>query len=160
MVTLALVAFALVSGCGSGGEGAPSLSPTPQVAPSVAATSLPDPVPSSPVEARIVSFFLKAGVTSRQRSQLGEQIARMSEVQAFAFVSQKLALQRMRKRLANNHSTIVLPDTLMFPASFEIAVKARGDGVSVARRFENNPLVDNDPGTHDGVTFGGFPTKP
>jgi hypothetical protein len=39
------------------------------------------------------------------------------------------------------------------PASFEIVVKTRSDVLPVARRFFNDPLVDNDPGTHDGVAF-------
>jgi hypothetical protein len=79
----------------------------------------------------------------------------MPEVQAFAFISQQQALRQLRKHLTADQ-VISLP-SMGLPASFEIVVKA-GAAVTVARRFDDNPAVDNDPGTHNGVGFGGFPT--
>lgn len=96
----------------------------------------------------------------KQRAQLADQIARMPDVQEFAFVSKKLALARLKKRLGKNDSIVVGLPTNPLPASFEIVVKARSDVLPVARRFFNNPLVGNDPGTHDGVAFARYPASP
>ena len=84
----------------------------------------------------------------------------MPDVQEFAFVSKKLALARLKKRLGKNDSIVVGLPTNPLPASFEIVVKARSDVLPVARRFFNNPLVGNDPGTHDGVAFARYPASP
>ncbi len=80
----------------------------------------------------------------------------MPEVREFAFVSNRLALPRYE---TENGATVVRwPSPI--PAYFEIVVKARSDVLPVARRFFSNPLVDNDPGTHDGVGFAHSPTSP
>ena len=79
-------------------------------------------------------------------------------MQSFAYISHKLALQRFKKYLLKTHS--IYEGNLFLPPSFEIVVKARGGAPMVAKRFVNNPLVDNDPGTNDGIGFGGFPTNP
>jgi hypothetical protein len=151
----------LVIGCG--GQSSPvKSSPTPHVAPSVAATSLPDPATSSALTSRIVSVFLNDAVTLTQRNQLAEQIAEMPEVQEFAFVSKKLGLLRFKKQLGKNGLDVFssLKGHNPLPAGFEIVVKTRGDVLPVARRFFKNPLVANDPGTHDGVALGHYPTIP
>jgi hypothetical protein len=154
----------LVIGCG--GQSSPvKSSPTPQLAPSVAATSLPDPATSSALHPLIISVWLRNSVTLGQRSQLAEQIAQMPEVQEFAFVSKKLALLQLEKLLKlskSNAATMVsgLKGHNPVPAYFEIVVKTRSDVLPVARRFFSNPLVDNDPGTHDGVAFGHYPKIP
>ena len=160
VVSLALAVVPFVAGCGGNpsAQGKPGLSATPQPAPSVAATSLPAPVASSPFDARIVSVFLKDRVTSKQRAQLAGQIARIPGVQAFAFVSPKLALRRLREYLLKHRA--IDEGSRPLPAFFEIVVKARGDALSVAKRFLTNPLVDNDPGTNDGVEFGELPANP
>jgi hypothetical protein len=154
------LSFVLVVRCG-GQSSAVKSSPTPQIAPSVAATSLPDPATSSVLQARIISIFLIDPMRPKQRAQLANQIARMSGVQESAFVFKKPALQRFKKRLGKNDSIVVvgLP-TNPLPASFEIVVKTRSDVLPVARRFFNDPLVDNDPGTHDGVAFARYPAIP
>jgi cell division protein FtsX len=79
-------------------------------------------------------------------------------VRSFAYISRKLALQRLKKYLAKTDA--IDEGNLPLPPSFEIVVKARGDAPSIAKRFVNNPLVANDPGTNDGVGFGDFPTSP
>jgi cell division protein FtsX len=86
----------------------------------------------------------------------------MPDVQAFAFISRKLALQQLRKELKKNGSSIAssLTSTLPLPTSFEIVLKPGGNARAVAQRFTNSPLVDNDPGSHDGVAFEQFPAKP
>ena len=99
------LSFVLVVGCG-GQSSAVKSSPTPQIAPSVAATSLPDPATSSVLQARIISIFLIDPMKPKQRAQLANQIARMPEVQEFAFVSKKLALHRLKKRLGKNDSIV------------------------------------------------------
>ena len=155
------LSFVLVVGCGGQSSSVKS-SPTPQLAPSVAATSLPDPATSSALQARIISVFLSDTVKPKQRAQLAAQIARMTEVQEFALVSKKLGLLRLKKRLGKNGAAIFSgwDGHNPLPAYFEIVVKAHSDVLPVARRFFNNPLVDNDPGTHDGVTFAHYPTNP
>lgn len=104
----------------------------------------------------MVLVYLRDTVTLKQRARLAEQIATMPEVQEFAFVSKRLALLRLLMRLG----ILVWPRSNPVPASFEIVVKARSDVLPVARRFFTNPLVDNDPGTHDGVWFAHYPTSP
>ena len=154
----------LVVGCG-GQSASVRSSPTPQLAPSVAATSLPAPATRSALTSRIVSVWLRNAVTLGQRSQLAEQIAQMPEVQKFAFVSKKLALLQFEKLLKLSKSSAAtmasgLKGHNPVPAYFEIVVKTRSDVLPVSRRFFSNPLVDDDPGTHDGVTFGRYPKIP
>jgi cell division protein FtsX len=86
----------------------------------------------------------------------------MPDVQAFAFISRKLALQQLRKDLKKNGSSIAssLTTTLPLPTSFEIVLKPGGNAWAVAQRFTNSPLLDTDPGSHDGVAFEQFPAKP
>lgn len=144
----------LVLGCGGHPQGgAPSSSPTPHLAPSVAASSL-SPETSSAFGSRIITVFLKNSATPKRRARLSAQIARMPEVQEFAFVSKNLALLQLKKQLGKNAATIFseLHGNNPLPASFRIVVKASSQVLQVAQRFYGNPLVDNDPGTHDGVS--------
>ncbi len=145
----------LVAGCGGQSSSVKS-SPTPQLAPSVAATLLPDLAPSPALQPLIISVVLKDTVTLKQRARLAEEIAIMPEVQEFAFVSKKVALLRYETQ----NGLMVLRGPSAFPAYFEIVVKAWSDVLPVARRFFNNPHVDNDPGTHDGIAFAHSPTSP
>jgi FtsX extracellular domain len=152
---LTFLSLVLVVGCG--GRSSPvESSPTPRIAPSVAATSLPDPAMSSVLQARIVSVSLKDPLKPKQRARLADQIARMPEVQEFAFVSRRLAWMRLLER----RGITVWLRPILLPASFEIIVKSRDDVLPVARRFFNDPLVDNDPHTHDGVAFINHPASP
>jgi len=151
----ACLPFVLVAGCGGQTPVARS-SPTPQIAPSVAATTLPDPATDSVLKARIVSVFLRDTAKPRQRAHLAGQIARIPGVQEFAFVSKKLTMMRWLER----HGILVWLRSNPLPASFEIIVKSRDDVLPVARRLFKNPLVDNDPGTHDGVAFTHSPASP
>ena len=156
---LACLSLVLVAGCG--GQTSAKSSPTPQLAPSVAATSLPGPAaslpgstapPGSALSSRIIFVYVNDTTTPQQRAQLAEQIAKMSEVQEFAFVSKKLGMLRFEKQLKNAAAIIAgLKGHNPFPAYFEIVLKTHSDVLPVARRFFNNPLIDNDPGTHDGV---------
>ena len=150
-----LAAVLLLAGCG-GQSSSVKPSPTPHLAPSVAATLLPDPATRSALRPLIVSVWLRDEVTQEQRACLAEHIARMPEVREFAFVSKRLSLLRLLKRLG----ILVWPRSNPVPASFEIVVKSRGDVLPLARSFFTDPLVDNDPGTHDGVSFARSPTSP
>ncbi len=148
------LSFALVAGCG--GQTAAKSSPTPQIAPSVAATSLPDPAIGSALQARIVSVFLKGTVKPEQRAQLADQIARTPGVQEFAFVSKHLTTMRWLERRGD----LVWVRSDPLPTSFEIVVRSRDDVLAVAQRFFGSPLVQSDPGTHDGVVFSHSPASP
>lgn len=80
---------------------------------------------------------------------MAAEIAAMSEVEAYHFVSKRETLDRFRDRFAEK-IVANLPFNPL-PATFEILVRDRANVVPVARRFYDNPVVDNDPGTHNGV---------
>jgi FtsX extracellular domain len=149
------LSLAVIGGCG-GQTSVVKSSPTPQIAPFVAANSLPDPATSSVLKERIVSVYLRGTVKPGQRAHLADQIAKTPGVQEYAFVSRNLTMIRFLKQ----SGSLVWLRSNPFPTSFEIVVRSRNDVLSVARRFFDNPLVDSTPGHHDGVAFTSSSTSP
>jgi hypothetical protein len=154
LLVLLLAALAVVlAGCASAPESAPT-SPRP----AVSVSALPglteqdqkaDPAAYMEARLREVQVFIKDGTPRADKQAMAERIAAMPEVEAYAFVTKAQALARFRKRFGEQ-ITENLPINPL-PASFAILVRDIGDVVRVAERFYNDPIVDNDPGTHNGV---------
>ena len=84
----------------------------------------------------------------------------MPQVTTVDYVSKDQALADFRARQPEVANLVNSLPSNPLPASFEIIVKSRDDVLPVARRLFKNPLVDNDPGTHDGVAFTHSPASP
>jgi cell division protein FtsX len=98
---------------------------------------------------RVVEVFIKDGTQRAKKQAMAERIAAMPEVEAYAFVTKAQALARFRRRFGERITENLPVNPL--PASFEILVREIGDVARVADRFYEDPIVDNDPGTHNGV---------
>ena len=155
-----LAAFAVVlAGCASSPESAPT-SPRP----AVSVTALPglteqdhkaDPAAYRETGLRVVQVFIKDGMPRAEKQAMAERIAAMPEVEAYTFVTKAQALARFRKRFGERIVENLPVNPL--PASFEILVRDISDVVRVAERFYEDPIVDNDPGTHNGVMHAADP---
>jgi cell division transport system permease protein len=102
-----------------------------------------------------VEVFVK-GAPPQQASidALRTKIAAMPEVKNFTYVSQAQALQNLKNMLGKNADQIINNlQSNPLPASYKIFVKNPNDVDAVAARFFNDPNVDNDPGTTDGVSY-------
>ena len=102
-----------------------------------------------------VEVFVK-GAPPQQASidALRAKIAAMPEVKNFTYVSQAQALQNLKNMLGKNADQIINNlQSNPLPASYKIFVKNPNDVDAVAARFFNDPNVDNDPGTTDGVSY-------
>ena len=147
-------AFALVlAGCAS----SPQSAPTPP-RPAASVTALPglseqdrkaDPAAFNETALRVVDVFIKDGTPRAKKLAMAERIAAMPEVEAYTFVTKAEALARFSKRFGQRITKNLPVNPL--PASFEILVREIGDVARVADRFYDDPIVDNDPGTHNGV---------
>jgi hypothetical protein len=149
---LAALAVAL-AGCGSTSPSTPA-SPRP----AVSATALPglteqdrkaDPAAFNETALREVDIFIKDGTPRAKKLAMAERIAAMPEVAAYTFVTKAEALARFRKRFGERITKNLPVNPL--PASFQVLVREIRDVARVAGRFYDDPIVDNDPGTHNGV---------
>jgi len=135
-----------------------SRSPSPQPAPSVsvlpglsAADLENDPRAYHETASRLVNVFIKDGTPGPKKQAMAQRIAAMPEVVAYHYVTKREALKRFAKRFGERIVANLPINPL--PASFEILVRDRALAVTVARRFFNDPIVDNDPHTHNGVQY-------
>ena len=102
-----------------------------------------------------IEVFIK-GAPPQQSAidALRAKIRAMPEVKNFTYVSQAQALNDLEKMLGPNYKEIVSNlQNNPLPASYKIFVKNPNDVDRVAARFFNDPNVDNDPGTTDGVSY-------
>lgn len=100
-----------------------------------------------------VELFIRPTATQSNIDALGEQIRSMSEVKSVTFVSKEEALQELRRSFQGHEDALgPLPGNPL-PASFILTVYDPDQIETVARRFFDNPFVDNTPGTHDGVKY-------
>jgi len=153
LVALFLLAVG-ISACGGGS--ASSTSP----APAASVTALPgltqadkkqDRAAYRAVQMRAINVYIADGTSPAERRKMGERIAAMPEVVAYHYVTEREALDRaahMSKRWERVVETLTINP---LPASFDILVRDVADVPVVAARFYDDPLVDNDPGTHTGV---------
>ena len=105
-----------------------------------------------------IEVFIK-GAPPQQSAidALHDKIAAMQQqgvVKSFTYVSQAQALQDLRKTLGSNADQIVNNlTTNPLPASYKIFVQNPNQVDQVAAQFFNDPNVDNDPGTTNGVSY-------
>jgi cell division transport system permease protein len=102
----------------------------------------------------MIEIFIKNDATPAQQDALETKIKGMSEVKSYEYVSKDQALAEFKKRLGPDADQILanLP-TNPLPASFRVQVKDANQVDTVAARFFNDPNVDNDPGTTNGVKY-------
>jgi len=102
-----------------------------------------------------VEVFIKNTASPDQINGLGDEIRAMSEVKEVNFVSKEEALNRLRESLKGHEDVLDALSGNPLPPSYEITLKDPNQINEVATRFFDNPIVDNTPGTHDGVKTGG-----
>jgi hypothetical protein len=159
---LCVALFLAATSAACGGTAASSRrSPTPAVSVSALpglseANRQQDPATYAATQDRLVSVFLDPLTTAAEARIIASRIAAMPEVAAYHYVTHREALERLKSWAAS-------PPTIaayQLPASFDILVRSAADVRMVAERFYDDPLVDNDPGTHNGVRIGGGDNVP
>lgn len=99
----------------------------------------------------MIEVFVKDEATPEQTQALERKIQGMNDVKSYKYISKEEALRRFRERFGERIVANLPINPL--PASYEIQVKNADRVDSVAQRFFNDPTVDNDPGTHNGVKY-------
>jgi len=99
----------------------------------------------------MIEVFIKDSATPAQTQALERKIQGMSDVKSYKYISKDEALRRFRERFGERIVANLPINPL--PASYEIQVKDADRVDSVAQQFFDNPVVDNDPGTHNGVKY-------
>jgi len=99
----------------------------------------------------MIEVFIKDEATPAQTLALERKIQGMDEVKSYKYISKEEALRRFRERFGERIVANLPINPL--PASYEIQVKDADRVDSVAQQFFDNPTVDNDPGTHNGVKY-------
>ena len=99
----------------------------------------------------MIEVFIKDDATPEQTQSLERKIQGMNEVKSYKYISKEEALRRFRERFGERIVANLPINPL--PASYEIQVKDADRVDSVAQQFFDNPTVDNDPGTHNGVKY-------
>jgi cell division transport system permease protein len=99
----------------------------------------------------MIEVFIKDDATPAQTQSLERKIQGMNEVKSYKYISKEEALRRFRERFGERIVANLPINPL--PASYEIQVKDADRVDSVARAFFDDPTVDNDPGTHNGVKY-------
>jgi len=102
-----------------------------------------------------VEVFIKNTASPAQIDDLGDEIRAMPEVKDVYLVSKEEALDRLRKSLQGHEDVLDALSGNPLPPSYEITLKDPERIEEVASRFFDNPVIDNTPGTHDGVKYGG-----
>jgi len=99
----------------------------------------------------MIEVFIKDDATPEQTQSLERKIKGMNDVKSYKYISKEEALRRFRERFGERIIKNLPINPL--PASYEIQVKNADRVDSVAQQFFNDPTVDNDPGTHNGVKY-------
>ena len=98
-----------------------------------------------------IEVFIKDDAGPEGQQALEQKIAAMPEVKSFTFISKDEALKRFQDRYGDRIVQNLPINPL--PASFEIQVKDADQVEVVAQRFFDDPNVDNDKGTTNGVQY-------
>jgi cell division transport system permease protein len=98
-----------------------------------------------------IEVFIKDDAGPEGTQALQDKIAAMPEVKTFVYISKEEALKRFRERYGDRIVQNLPLNPL--PASFEIQVHDADTVDEVAQRFFDDPNVDNDPGTTNGVQY-------
>jgi len=99
----------------------------------------------------MIEVFIKDDATPEQTQSLERKIQGMNDVKSYKYISKEEALRRFRERFGERIIANLQINPL--PASYEVQVKNADRVDSVAQQFFNDPTVDNDPGTHNGVRY-------
>jgi cell division transport system permease protein len=99
----------------------------------------------------MIEVFIRDEATPAQTQALERKIQGMDEVKSYKYISKEEALRRFRERFGERIVANLPINPL--PASYEIQVKDADRVDSVAQQFFDDPRVDNDPGTHNGVKY-------
>jgi len=99
----------------------------------------------------LIEVFIRDEASPEQTQALERKIQGMDEVKSYKYISKEEALRRFRERFGDRIVKNLPINPL--PASYEIQVKDADRVDSVAQQFFNDPTVDNDPGTHNGVKY-------
>ena len=99
----------------------------------------------------MIEVFIKDEATPAQTQALERRIRGMDDIKSYKYISKDEALRRFRERFGERIVANLPINPL--PASYEIQVKDADRVDSVAEAFFDDPVVDNDPGTHNGVKY-------
>jgi cell division transport system permease protein len=99
----------------------------------------------------MIEVFIKDTATPDAVQALERKIQGLPAVKSYKYISKEEALRRFRLRFGDKIVENLPINPL--PASYEIQVKDADRVDSVAAQFFNDPTVDNDPGTHNGVKY-------
>ncbi|MBE3035266.1 MAG: ABC transporter permease [Actinobacteria bacterium] len=99
----------------------------------------------------MIEVFVKDNASPEQTQSLERKIQGMNDVKSYKYISKEEALRRFRERFGERIVANLPINPL--PASYEIQVKDADRVDSVAQQFFDDPTVDNDPGTHNGVKY-------
>ncbi len=99
----------------------------------------------------MIEVFVKDEASQEQVQALEKKIQGLSEVKSYKYISKDEALRRFRERFGERIVANLPINPL--PASYEIQVKDADQVDTVAAKFFDDPAVDNDPGTHNGVKY-------
>jgi cell division transport system permease protein len=98
-----------------------------------------------------IEVFIKDEAGPGGQQALEQKIAAMPEVKSFTYISKDEALERFKERYGERIVQNLPINPL--PASFEIQVNDADQVETVAQRFFDDPNVDNDKGTTNGVQY-------
>jgi len=98
-----------------------------------------------------IEVFIKDEAGPEGQQELEQKIAAMPEVKSFTYISKDEALERFKERYGDRIVQNLPINPL--PASFEIQVNDADQVEVVAQRFFDDPNVDNDKGTTNGVQY-------
>ena len=99
----------------------------------------------------MIEVFIKDSATPQQTQELERKIQAIAQVKSYKYISKDEALRRFRERFGERIVANLPINPL--PASYEIQVKNADQVDAVAGKFFDDPNVDNDPGTHNGVKY-------
>ena len=102
----------------------------------------------------LIEVFIKDDASEAQKASLEQKIQALQSqgvVKSYTYISKDEALKRFEQRFGQRIVQNLPINPL--PASYEIQVKDTNQVDAVAAKFFNDPAVDNDPGTHNGVKY-------
>jgi cell division transport system permease protein len=99
----------------------------------------------------MIEVFIKDSASQQQIQALERKIQGIGEVKSYKYISKDEALRRFRERFGERIVANLPINPL--PASYEIQVKNANQVDAVAAKFFDDPTVDNDAGTHNGVKY-------
>jgi len=101
-----------------------------------------------------IEVFIKDSATDQQVDAMRQRIQALPQLKNVEFITKDQALEEFKKTLGPNASEVLNNLTVNpLPRSFRIFVNDPNQVDAVAEQFFDDPIVDNDPGTHNGVAY-------